>query len=70
MFKKISKLKTHHQIIFAIIIATAVILFWRGVWGILDLFLLPNNPLWSYSISIALGLGILALTGYITKELM
>ena len=70
MFKKLSKLKTHHQIIFATIIAFAVICFWRGTWGLLDLYLLPGNPLWSYWISVALGLFVLVATGYVTKELM
>jgi hypothetical protein len=37
MFKKFGKLKPK-QIVFAILIAFAVISFWRGVWGLMDEF--------------------------------
>ena len=34
-----------------ILIAGAVIMFWRGVWGLMDIYLFPNNLTLSYSIS-------------------
>ncbi|MBI4159489.1 hypothetical protein HY500_04520 [Candidatus Woesearchaeota archaeon] len=43
MLKKISRMKTHHQIIFSIMIGVAVISFWRGVWELQDIYLFPNN---------------------------
>lgn len=70
MLKKISKMKSKHQIIFAIIVGFAVISFWRGVWGLMDEYLLPNNYISSLWISVILGVVILILTGYATKELM
>jgi quinol-cytochrome oxidoreductase complex cytochrome b subunit len=70
MLKKISKMKSKHQIIFAIIVGFAVISFWRGVWGLMDEYLLPNNYTLSLWISVILGVVILILTGYATKELM
>ena len=70
MFKKISKMKFHHQSLFAIIIAFAVISFWRGVWGLMDEYLFPENYQLSLWISLVLGVGILIGTHYITKELM
>ncbi len=68
--KKINKLKTHHKLIFTIIVAFAVVSFWRGAWGIMDLYFFPNNALFSFSFSIIVGILILVLTGYITKELI
>ena len=68
MFKKISQMGGHHQVIFAIIIGVAVISFWRGVWELQGLYLFPTNhelSLWS---SVFMGVGILILTQYITKE--
>ena len=70
MLKKLSKMKTRHQVLFAIIIAFAVISFWRGVWGLMDVYLFPNNMPLSFFISLVLGLVILASTHYAAKELM
>jgi hypothetical protein len=70
MLSKIIKLEARHQTIFAVIIAFAVILFWRGVWGLMDLYLIPENAELSFLVSIAVGLGILVATHYVTKELM
>lgn len=38
----------------AILIAGAVIMFWRGVWGLMDVYLFPNNLPLSYGISFAI----------------
>jgi hypothetical protein len=70
MLAKFSKLKTRHQIIFSVIIAFAVISFWRGVWGLMDKYLFPYNVELSYWASLFLGLVILLVTGYATKELV
>lgn len=70
MFEKFKKMKTHHQIIFAVIISFAVISFWRGVWGLMDEYLFPGNYKLSLWISVVLGIVILYLTHYTTKELM
>ena len=69
MFKNWHKLESKHQTVFAVIIAFAVIAFWRGVWGLLDKYLFPQNELLSLWASVFLGLGILLLTGYAVREL-
>ena len=43
-------------------IAVGVILFWRGLWGLADLYIFPENPPMSFVISILLGLAILLLS--------
>jgi len=66
------------KIIYAIIIGFAVISFWRGVWGLWDVYVFPRNyttcfprsypiSLW---ISVIVGLAILLLTHKIMRELM
>ncbi len=70
MFKKISKMKSKHQTAFALIIAFAVISFWRGIWGLMDEFLFPNSPPLSFLVSFLLGFSILILTDYTVRELM
>jgi hypothetical protein len=67
---KKSSWKKKNKIIFAIIIAFAVISFWRGVWGLMDEYLFPNNYTLSLVSSLVLGLAILIITNYATKELV
>jgi hypothetical protein len=55
---------------FAILIAFAVIAFWRGIWGLMDIYLFPENYPLSLWVSVAIGLLILVITHYTTKELM
>lgn len=70
MFRKISQMKSKHQTVFAVVIAFAVISFWRGVWGLMDEYLFPDNYQLSLWASLILGLAILVATHYVTKELM
>lgn len=41
MLSYFNKLKRHHKILFATIIGLSVILFWRGIWGLVDLLTTP-----------------------------
>ncbi len=70
MIKKIRKLTTGKKIFFALLIGFAVVCFWRGVWGLLDEYLLPNDYILSLWISIIFGASILILTGYLSRELL
>jgi hypothetical protein len=70
MFKKISQMKLKHQTVFAVVIAFAVISFWRGIWGLMDLYLFPDNYQLSLWASVVLGIVILVATHYVAKGLM
>lgn len=70
MFTRISKMGAKHQTIFAIIIAFAVIAFWRGLWGLMDEYLFPADYRLSLWVSLVVGLAILIATHYAAKELM
>jgi len=48
---------------------TAIIVFWRGVWGLLDLYLFPDQPLLSYIICIIIGLAIVFINDSSISEL-
>jgi Flp pilus assembly pilin Flp len=69
MLHRIKKLKAIEQALFALLIAIAVISVWRGVKGLMDIYLFPNNYVLSSWISLAFGLLILAISHYWTKEL-
>jgi len=60
MAHRISKLHVRFKT-FGLVLTTVlgVVLFWRGVWGLTDLYLFPNQPELSYLISILGGLLIL-----------
>jgi len=69
VFKKFGKLKTKHQIFFAVLIAFAVVSVWRGFWGLLDEYLFPENYQLSLWVSLIIGLIILVSTHYAVREL-
>ncbi len=48
----------------------ALVVLWRGVWGLLDLYLFPDDPLASYSVSAVLGLGLLYFNDRSLDELL
>ena len=44
------------------IIAVAVVFIWWGIWGLLDLYLFPNNFIFKHVLAIVLGFIILLLS--------
>lgn len=70
MLTKFKRMKPIKKVGFAILIAFAVVSFWRGVWGLMDTYLFPNDYLVSLWVSLVIGLVILIGTHYATKELM
>ena len=69
MLKFFMELRKKHQILFALIISIAVVAIWRGVWGLMDWYLFPENPLFSYLFSIVVGFIILLAAGVVVEEL-
>lgn len=56
----VKRLKTHHKILYALIVGTGVVAFWRGAWEVMDVLLLPQNYLLSSIVSLCFGILILA----------
>ncbi len=44
-----------------VIAVVAIVMVWRGIWNLLDLYLLPKNPKLSNWISFLLGFALIAL---------
>ena len=63
---KKSASKHIQKVVYTILIAFAIICFWRGIWGLMDEYLFPSNKNLSYIISLLLGVTIL----YSTKNLI
>jgi hypothetical protein len=56
---KFFKRKSQRSFFDIILTASAVVMFWYGVWGLTEIYLFPSHPAVSYLIAIALGLFIL-----------
>ena len=64
------KKRMFKRVFFTIVIAFAVVSFWRGVWGLMDLYFFPNNHLLSFSLSVIIGIVILYLTENLIEKLI
>lgn len=62
-------MKILHNNLRHIIIAIGVVMVWRGIWGLADLFLFPSNTLLSFSVSIIIGIIILFLVDFKKKDI-
>lgn len=62
-------LKRSHRNLYSIILGTAIVLYWRGIWGIFDLYFFPNNELLSYVLSAILGIFLLWINDSRLKEI-
>lgn len=55
------------KVFYTLIIGFAIICFWRGIWGLMDLYLYPNDLALSYLLSLIIGILILCLTENLIK---
>ena len=67
--KTVSRLKELHPTINALIVVFAIIMVWRGVWALLDIYLFPGSPTFSALLSIALGAFVLYLDDFSLNDL-
>ena len=63
MFKNIRKFLNTRKNLRIIIDLLGIIIVWRGIWGLLDLFIFPGNQLLSYITSIVIGFILLLIDG-------
>jgi len=67
--KPYRRFKKKHRLVHIIIVAIAIVMLWRGVWGLLDTYLLPNNEVASYLVGALIALAILFFDDFHLKEL-
>jgi Fuseless len=65
----VTRLKQEYPTANAIVVIFAIIMLWRGVWELLNLYLFPNSPTFSNLFSLALGALILHLDNFSLKDL-
>ncbi|MCC7304159.1 hypothetical protein IT418_01970 [bacterium] len=62
--KKLARFEKKFPILHTLLLLLAVVLFWRGAWGLMDRYFFPDNELLSYLLSAIFGLFILLITDY------
>ena len=60
--------KTRVRLIKTIVVAVAIVIFWRGIWGLMDLYFFPNMLPMSYILSLFFGLIILLAVKHIWES--
>jgi len=58
------------KVTYALLVGFAVISFWRGLWGLWDVYIFPSNYQLSLWISLVIGLIILYLTRNVIRQLI
>ena len=68
--EKEAKRRSLRNLSTTVIIAFAIVAFWRGVWGLMDLYFFPGAPKLSFIYSILIGIIILFLTKHLMSDLI
>ena len=55
--------------LFYILASGGLVFFWRGLWGLADVYLLPHTPAASYIASVVIGLVLLLVDDFKLDEL-
>jgi len=63
------KFRRKYRILHVLLMATAIVMFWRGVWGLLDVFLIPHHELVSSLLSIFIAFIVLYIDDFHLREL-
>lgn len=66
---KFQWLKSKHPNWYSIIVGASLIMFWRLIWDLLDMYFLPDNHLLSVIIPGVLGLILLYVNDFKLKEI-
>lgn len=64
-----AKIKKTHPNYYSLIIGASLIMFWRGLWGLMDLYLFPSNFFLSHFTAVVLGLFLLWINDFRLKEI-
>ncbi len=69
MRKTLRKIRKTYHNAYVVIVATAVIMFWHGMFGLLDTYLFPDSPVLGYTIALGVGLLVLFVNDFRLDEL-
>ena len=61
MLEEIVKKANLNDVGIILISSIAIVSFWRGMWGLMDMYLIPRNQVLSLVVSVIIGITILIL---------
>lgn len=61
---KLQEFKTRHPSANVFFIIFAIIMVWRGIWGLLDIYFFPGSPTFSHLTCLLIGAAILYLDDF------
>ncbi len=70
VIQDVKNVRSFKTVASALILGFAIVAFWRGAWGLMDVYLLPENPAASYGVSIFAGIIILLATKNLIKHII
>lgn len=68
--QKVKRFERRHHIFAALLVGSAIVLFWRGVWNLADIYLFPNQDVASAVVCIVVSFIILYLRDFDLKEFL
>lgn len=68
--RKVKRFERKHHILAAMLVGTAIVFLWRGVWNLADIYLFPNQDVVSAVVCIVVGFIILYLRDFDLKEFL
>lgn len=68
--KSVRRFEHRHHIFASMLIGSAIVLLWRGIWSLADIYLFPNQDVVSAGLSILIGFVILYLRDFDVKEFL
>ena len=69
MRKTLRKIRQTYHNGYVVIVAVAIVMFWYGMFGLLETFLFPENRLLSYVVALGIGLFVLFVNDFKLDEL-
>jgi hypothetical protein len=68
LWERLHAFQDHHQILFALVAAFAVISASWGLQKLLETFLFPNKPIYGSILALCIGLGLLWITKHVIMQ--
>jgi ABC-type Fe3+-siderophore transport system permease subunit len=68
--RKVKRFEHRHHILAAMLVGIAIVLLWRGVWELADIYIFPNQDIVSAVVCIVVGFTILYLRDFDLKEFL
>ena len=69
MRKTLRRIRSVYHNGYVVIVAIAIVMFWYGMFGILETFLFPDNKVLSYLVALFIGLFVLFVNDFKLDEL-